>query len=343
MEMCRFDEDRHLSREFIEMCNASIGINYSQIDDSFGRGMIEANKFGEPYGLYSRDFELWVGEDGSQMQGFVSLVKKRGGSSKIKALIVNPSARGMGIGSQLYEFAMRQLEIIGARKVYGTDAFIDYPTIKYDLLKGGFEVEGSLREPYKEGVSEIIIGRMFQRGIPIQTIAPPRKPKSERLDVKVSEFQEEDSSGVRQIVLNMMPTFYGDINDDFVNRMAYAHERYAKQGLEYSAKPRIMHIAKVDEQIAGVGLFAPKRGGSAKLSPFLVAPQFQSMGVGSALIEDIEAHARKLNVRRLYHHFPSCLIMSQLFFAKHGYLPEARIREPYSSGVDEIVASKFLK
>lgn len=117
--MCRFDEDRHLSREFIEMCNASIGINYSQIDDSFGRGMIEANKFGEPYGLYSRDFELWVGEDGSQMQGFVSLVKKRGGSSKIKALIVNPSARGMGIGSQLYEFAMRQLEIIGARKVYG--------------------------------------------------------------------------------------------------------------------------------------------------------------------------------------------------------------------------------
>lgn len=343
MEMHRFDERKHSPKEFIEMCNASIGLNYSQIDDSFGRGMIEANKFGEPWGLYSKNFELWVGEEDSKTQGFVSLVKKRGGSSKIKALIVNPSARGMGIGSQLYEFAMNQLESSGARKVYGTDAFIDYPTIKYDLLKGGFEIEGSLREPYKKGVPEIIIGRMFQRGLPAQTIAPPRKPKSEGLDVKVSEFHEQDLPSIREIVLSMMPNFYGDINEDFVNRMAFAHERYTKKGIEYSEKPRIMHIAKVDDQVAGVGLFAPKRGGSAKLSPFLVAPEFQSRGIGSALIENIEAHARRLNIRRLYHHFPSCSIISQLFFAKHDYLPEARIREPYSPGVDEIVASKFLK
>ncbi len=341
--MHRFNEDRHSSKEFIEMCNASIGLNYDQIDDSFGMGMIEANKSGEPYGLYSKDFELWVGEDNSQMQGFVSLVKKRGGSSKIKALIVNPSARGKGIGSQLYEFAMKQLEASGARKVYGTDAFIDYPTIKYDLLKGGFEVEGSLREPYKEGVPEIIIGRMFQRGMPVQTIAPSRKPENEGLNAKISEFQKEDFSGIRQIVLSMMPGFYGDIDDDFVNRMVSAHERFTEQGLEYSVKPRIMHIARVDDQVAGIGLFAPKRGGSAKLSPFLVAPQYQSMGVGSALIENIEAHAKNLNIRRLYHHFPSCSIISQLFFAKHGYLPEARIREPYAPGVDEIVASKFLR
>ncbi|HLD10644.1 MAG TPA: GNAT family N-acetyltransferase [Candidatus Nanoarchaeia archaeon] len=259
MEMRRFNEDRHSLKEFIEMCNASIGINYDQIDDSFGIGMIEANRFGEPHGLYSKDFELWAGEDNSQMQGFVSLVKKRGGSSKIKALIVNPSARGMGIGSQLYEFAMRQLEVSGARKVYGTDAFIDYSTIKYDLLKGGFEVEGSLREPYKEGVSEIIIGRMFQRGIPAKTITPPRKPKNEGLDIKVSEFQREDFSGVRQIVLGMMPNFYGDINDDFVSRMVSAHERFTEQGLKYSVKPRIMHVAKIDDSSCGSWVVRSKK------------------------------------------------------------------------------------
>ena len=343
MEMHRFDENRHSSKEFIEMCNASIGINYDQIDDSFGKGMIEANRSGEPYGLYSKDFELWVGEEGSQMQGFVSLVKKRGGSSKIKALIVNPSTRGKGIGSQLYQFAMKQLEMSGARKVYGTDAFIDYSTIKFDLLKGGFEIEGSLREPYKQGVPEIIIGRMFKRGAPAQTIAPPRKPEVKKLGLIVSEFQEEDLPGVRQIALDMMSEFYGDINEDFIDRMASAHERFAKGGLEYSIKPRIMHVAKVNDQVVGVGLFAPKRGGSAKLSPFLVSPHYQSVGVGSALIENIETHAKSLNIRRLYHHFPSCSIISQLFFAKHGYLPEARIREPYSPGVDEIVASKFLK
>jgi len=343
MEMHRFDETRHSSKDFIEMCNASIGINYNQINDSFGRGMIEANKLGEPYGLYSKDFELWVGEEDSQMFGFVSLVKKRGDSSKIKALIVNPSIRGKGVGSQLYEFAMQQLEESGARKAYGTDAFIDYPTIKYDLLKGGFEVEGSLREPYKEGVPEIIIGRMFQRGTPAQTITPPKKTKNKGLDIKVSEFQRENFSEVKKIVFDMMPRYYGDINDDFVNRMVSAHERFTEQGLEYSIKPRVMHVAEIDGQIVGVGLFAPKRGGSAKLSPFLVAPQFQSWGVGSALIENIETHARELNVRRLYHHFPSCSIMTQLFLTKHGYLPEARIREPYSPGVDEIVASKFLK
>ena len=141
----------------------------------------------------------------------------------------------------------------------------------------------------------------------------------------------------------MMHPFYGEIDDDFVDRMALAHRRFAERGLEYSTKPRVMHIAKVNGQVAGVGLFAPKRGGSAKLSPFLVAPEFQSRGVGSALIKSIENNAEELNLRRLYHHFPSCSMITQLFFIKQGYLPEARIREPYSPGVDEIVVSKFLK
>ncbi len=343
MDMQRFDENRHSSREFMDLCNESIGANYSQIDDSFGRGMIEANKDGEPYGLYSKDFELWVCEEDSQMQGFVSLVKKRGGSGKIKALIVNPSARGKGIGSQIYRFAINQLEDSGARKAYGTDAFIDYPTIKYDLLRGGFEIEGSLRDPYKIGVPEIIIGKMFQRGEPLPTIAPSRMPKNNGLEIEVSEFQEGDLPEVGNIALAMMPDFYGDIDEDFVNRMASAHNRFTERGLEYSAKPRVMHVAKVDGQVAGFGLFAPKRGGSAKLSPFLVAPQFQYGGVGSALIETIESHARELGVRRLYHHFPSSSITSQLFFAKQGYLPEARTREPYHPGSDEIVASKILR
>jgi len=34
------DVTRHSSREFIEMCNPSIGINYSQIDNSFGMGIL---------------------------------------------------------------------------------------------------------------------------------------------------------------------------------------------------------------------------------------------------------------------------------------------------------------
>ena len=143
MEMHRFNRARHSVGDFVNMCNDSIGVNYDQIDDSFGMGMIDANENGELYGLYSKDFELWVGEEKEEMQGFVSLVQKRGGSSKVKALIVNPGARGRGVGSQLYQFAMRQLEASGARKVYGTDAFIDYPTIRYDMLKGGFEVEGA--------------------------------------------------------------------------------------------------------------------------------------------------------------------------------------------------------
>ena len=151
------------------------------------------------------------------------------------------------------------------------------------------------------------------------------------------------AGGKFKMILEMMPIFYGDIDDDFVNRMAFAHRRFAESRLEYSIKPRVMHVAKANEQVAGVGLFAPKRGGSAKLSPFLVSPEFQSRGVGSTLIKNIEDNARELNIRRLYHHFPSCSIMTQLFFTKHGYLPEARIREPYSPGVDEIIVSKFLK
>ncbi len=65
--MHRFDETRHSTKDFIDLCNAHIGVNYAQIDNSFGMGMIEANSRGEPYGLYSKDFELWVGEEGSQM------------------------------------------------------------------------------------------------------------------------------------------------------------------------------------------------------------------------------------------------------------------------------------
>ena len=342
MKIRKFDASIHSSREFINMCNESIGINYDQIDDSFGEGMIKANSHGELYGLYSMETELWVGEEGGKMQGFISLVKKRGGSNKIKALIVNPSARGKGIGSQLYSFVMGQLERSKARKAYGTDAFVDYPTIRYDMLKGGFEVEGSLREPYKEGVQEIILGKIFKKGIPTPTIAPSKKHNEENLKVDVTQYREEDLAEIKGMIIGMMPAYYGDVNDEFVERMASAHRRFAESGLIYSAKPRVMHIAKVQGQAVGVGLFAPKRGGSAKLSPFIVTPEYQSRGVGSALLESIEGHAKELEVRRLYHHFPACSIVTQLFFTKSGYLPEARIREPYSPGTDEIIASKFL-
>jgi len=343
VEMHRFSKNHHSSEELISMCNNAIGINYNQIDDSFGQSMIEANEKGEPFGLYSKDFELWVAEESNHMLGFVSLVKKRGGSSKIKALIVNPKTRGGGIGSMLYDFAIKRLEKSGARKVYGTDAFIDYSTIKYDLLKGGFEVEGSLKDPYKEGSPEIIIGRLFQRGKPTSSIIPPKKSEKKLEDIAVSRYSSEDFDEIRRVVLRMMPPYYGEIDEDFVRRMVNAHQRFKESGLDYSAKPRIMHIVKSGGEVIGLGLFAPKRGGSAKLSPFLITPEYQSKGAGSSLLESIESHARELNVRKLYHHFPSCSIQTQLFFIKHGYLPEARIREPYFRGVDEIVAGKFLK
>ena len=183
---------------------------------------------------------------------------------------------------------------------------------------------------------------MFSRGKPRQTIVPPRQDRR-GLDISVAQFEEGDFSGIRDIALRMMPEFYGDINEDFVNRIANAHRRYTKHGVKYEEKPRILHVAKVDGEVSGFGLFAPKRGGSAKLSPFIVAPEFQSGGIGSALIESVEEHAKEIGLRRLYHHFPACSTMTQLFFTKHGYLPEARIREPYSPGTDEIVASKVLK
>lgn len=71
-------------------------------------------------GYFTTAKEVFIAAEGGRELGSIVLNYKRGGSVKVGPFVVDPEARGRGIGTQLLSFAEQRAREKGRRKVYAT-------------------------------------------------------------------------------------------------------------------------------------------------------------------------------------------------------------------------------
>ncbi|MFN7115377.1 MAG: GNAT family N-acetyltransferase [Saprospiraceae bacterium] len=100
------------------------------------------------------------------------------------------------------------------------------------------------------------------------------------------------------------------------------------------------------EQPIAVAYFAPERLTSGTYNLYLIAvhPDYQSRGIGAALLQHIEQFLRERGERILLVETSGlpAFERTRAFYQQNAYVVEARIREFYAAGEDKIVFWKAL-
>ena len=343
----RLQPNSSIEQLFIQETTRIISASYDEIDRSFAKNIARINQLGaDPYGYFTLGKEVWVIRDEltSQLIGFEVVTRKRGGSIKIGPTIVLPSQRGKGYASRFIEVLLQEYQQAGARKVYVTAPLHHISTAGLDFKYLGFRLEALLNSHYKEGQPERVAGRLL-----VSRNTPPRKstvgiPEDQHtaaiptIFLGMGHFSRED---LIKYVVTTMQNCYDDIDDTFVMSILKASE--VTDNFSYERKPKILYTLSAQENLVGVVVCSPKRGGTLKIAPLLLDVPFQTEVVVRSILGRVLEDAKNAQRKKI-----SFLIPVQDWNILTGLIScelilEGILREPYKWGCDVAVLSLFIK
>jgi ASC-1-like (ASCH) protein/GNAT superfamily N-acetyltransferase len=159
----------------------------------------------------------------------------------------------------------------------------------------------------------------------------------------IREAQEEDSQFVMKLMDVALSPYYGGDHLAHAKRIFATHMSGGKDQIGHFSFEQKMFIITVDGTQAGMIHLVGKRQGTYKISPIIVAPQFQGkQGLGSILVEFAEKYAREKEARQMY-----CTVAEQnngalQFFIRKGYIVAGRSDSHYKPGITEVMLYKLF-
>jgi ribosomal protein S18 acetylase RimI-like enzyme/N-acetylglutamate synthase-like GNAT family acetyltransferase len=322
--------------EFRKLCLDYIGANYDDIDETFANNILIAHEKGyDPLGYFTKTKSIWVLDREGEMLGFLVATEKRGGSVKFAPGIMKPQFQKKGLGTIMW----RNVENIylnkGARKIYN-----HAPLRRTDLFKWvvtlGLKVEAYLVEQYRPAQDEYVAGKFLRE--PKATLPQITLPEEQKIAPKITirEYQDGDQQGISTLLLEEMPRWYDEIDQNFVESIITAIPRFEES---FRKKGKRVFVVESREEIIAVTVVSPKRGGAVKLVPFTMRPDMNSCEIGERLLRYIQ---KKVDARKLYALVPTTDLVSVQTFRSLGFRVEGLLREPYKSGVDNIFLGNIL-
>jgi predicted transcriptional regulator/RimJ/RimL family protein N-acetyltransferase len=319
--------------EFEHLSTEAIGENYDQIDETFARSIVDADREGhDRYGHFTRGKRIRVVLIDGRKAGFIVTTHKLGGSVKYGPFILTSEFRRKGLGPRVRQKLDARLKEQGVRKSYSTIPD-DHYALKY-LLKCGYTVEAHLREQYSIDHGDLVLGKVLN-----EIARPPISTLPARTEVVGGEITSGvQSAEFRRYIMANIGHFYDEITLEFCDQLILALERFDPSNPVGKGK-RIYVIQDHEGRIHGAVICSVKRGGSVKLAPFLLNT---TIALGLRLLHFAEREMTFPGItRKFYTHIPLADAALLGLFSENGYVPEGILHEPYRPGVHMVVMSRF--
>ena len=334
---------RDLDQDFIRTATQAAATNYADIDEDFGRSIVQSNNEGfDKYGFFTKRKEVWVLKDREKgVVGYQGVSMKRGGSVKINPVIIKEEFRGQGMGTYMQAKIQEIYAVAGFRKVYATFSFNAPAMFQIFIMDLGWDVEAILRDQYKVGSHDFVGGRIFKPAQKPVLSFRYGKESSRKIEV-TSNISSVDCSQYERFIVSRMQPHYDEIDVSFARSIVDATERFSARGFEVKGKK--VFVALDGTEVVGTLVTTPKRGGAVKFSPILLDDKFASQENISLLIKTaVEFYAKETTARKPYAIVPFTDIDIIRALLGEGFTSEGTLREAYKEGVDFHILSKFIR
>lgn len=316
------------------MTTTTYQMNYGDVDASMAEHILDSHAVGaDRIGYMTLRKEVFTVLHSGQPVGFTTLTWKRGGSVKTGPTILSPDCRGKGIGPLLQLEIQRHVATVGGRKTYGTVSDSNERAQRY-MLKAGYEVETRLKDHYYPGKNELIFGRLLTRSQG-NTSA---KTNSDGIEFSRGQLVLAGRSELLRYSTSLIALFDRHLvtaDTVLTSNLASAVDKNIRH---FSTKPKRVVMILDGHSLKGALVVAPKRGGAVKVN-LLGNLECETILQAIALVlpELTAAGFRKLSI---FLPFPPASLSQGL--AADGWILEGYLREPYKTGIDVGILSKFL-
>ena len=162
-------------------------------------------------------------------------------------------------------------------------------------------------------------------------------------NVLIREAREDDFEWVENLMQNALEAYYGGDHRAHAKRIFETHISGGVDRLGFFSFEQRMFIAEVDGERAGMIHVVGKRQSTYKISPLIVAPEFQGRhGLGGRLLAHAESYARGHQARQLYCTVAEQNIAALQFFLRKDFIKAGSSDSHYKTGVTETMLYKPL-
>ncbi|NUR63316.1 MAG: GNAT family N-acetyltransferase [Catenulispora sp.] len=182
--------------------------------------------------------------------------------------------------------------------------------------------------------------------VPAPVLAPPdttaervadRPPRLEVREI----LTPADAKAFTALLLKELPSHYDEVDATFPESIL-SNARNGQDPFGYFTLSKNVYTTYVDGRLAGFTVVTMKRGGSAKIGPTAVLPEFRRTGIASALRDIVERKLYEgLGVRKLYMTVSASNVPALLFNLDRGFKIEGILRGQYRRDQDEFVLGAF--
>jgi len=159
--------------------------------------------------------------------------------------------------------------------------------------------------------------------------------------ILIREARNDDFEFVENLMQNALEAYYGGDHRAHARRIFEAHIGGGIDRIGFFSFEQRMFIVEVDGKRAGMIHVVGKRQSTYKISPLIVASEFQGKhGLGSYLLAHAENYVRTRQARQLYCTVAEQNINALQFFLRKGFIRAGSSDSHYKSGVTETMLYK---